>query len=145
MLVGMDSKASHAKGIPGITLTIALCLCAAFRAQMGGVQFVPLVECTRVHVPISLTFLLLYDAMFGQCAGPSAHTGDTAATPLSFSLFVIISIAIFLQNSNVSIAVSFFACARFCTAFTSATDKRKVNCRLGHHFIAQTSSKPVGS
>ena len=51
----------------------------------------------------------------------------------------------FLQNSNVSIAVSFFACARFCTAFTSATDKRKVNCRLGHHFIAQTSSKPVGS
>ena len=73
MLVGMDSKASHAKGIPGITLTIALCLCAAFRAQMGGVQFVPLVECTRVHVPTSLTFLLLYDDMFGQCAGPSAH------------------------------------------------------------------------
>ena len=38
---------------------------------MGDVQCVPLVE--RVHVPTSLTFLLLYDDMFGQCAGPSAH------------------------------------------------------------------------
>ena len=69
------------------------------------------------------------------------HTGDAAATPLSFSLFVIIRIASFLQNSNVGIAIPFFARARVCTAFTSVTDKRKVNCRLGHHFVAQTSSK----
>ena len=65
MLVGMDSIANHAKGTPGVTLTIAPCLCAAFGAWMGDVQCVPLVECTRVHVPTSLTFLPLDDDMFG--------------------------------------------------------------------------------
>ena len=30
------------------------------------------------------------------------------------------------------------------TLLGSATDARKVNCRWGHHFVAQTSSKPMG-
>ena len=55
------------------------------------------------------------------------RTGDAGVTPLLFSLFVIIRIASCLRNSNVGIEISFFARARACTAFTSATDKRKVN------------------
>ena len=73
------------------------------------------------------------------------RTGNAGVNPLFFSLFVIIRIASFLRNSKVGIEISFFARAQACTAFTSATDKRKVNCRLGHHFVAQTHSKPIGS
>ena len=138
MLVGMDSKASHAKGMPGVTLTIATCLCAAFRARMGDVQCVPLVE--RVHVPTSLTFLLLYDDMFGQCAGPSAH-GRCRSHSVIIQLVCHHPHCQFFAKFQCRHCHSFFARARVCTAFTSVTDKRKVNCRLGHHFVAQTSSK----
>ena len=67
MLVGMDSKASHAMGTPRVTFAIAPCLCMAFGARMGDVQCVSLIEfeCMSVNVPTSLTFLPLYDDMFG--------------------------------------------------------------------------------
>jgi hypothetical protein len=62
------------------------------------------------------------------------HMGDVAATPSSFRLFGIIRIASFLQISNLGIAVSFFPCTQVCTAFTSATNKRKVIVLIGPPF-----------
>ena len=134
----MDSKASHAKETPRVTFTITPCVCVAFRARMGDVQWVPHRKCTRLWVQFSLIFLLLYEDMFGRCAGPSVHRRCP-------SHFIIIQLVChhphhqFLQNSNV------FAQARAYTAFISATNKKKVNCQLGHHSVAQTSFKLIGS
>ena len=61
----MNSKASHTKGTPRVTFTIAPCIFAAFGARMGDVQCVSHVECACVHVPRSLFFLPLYYDMFG--------------------------------------------------------------------------------
>ena len=140
MLVGMDSKASHAKGMPGVTLTIAPCLCAAFRARMRDVQCVPLVECRVYTFQLPSPFCCFTMTCLDNVRA-RVRTGDAAATPLSFSLFVIIRVASFFAKFQCRHCHSFFARARVCTAFTSVTDKRKVNCRLGHHFVAQTSSK----
>ena len=104
MLVGMDSKAIHAKGMPGVTLTIAPCLCAAFRARMRDVQCVPLVECRVYTFQLPSPFCCFTMTCLDNVRA-RVHTGDAAATPLSFSLFVIIRIASFLQNSNVGIAI----------------------------------------
>ena len=71
--------------------------------------------------------------------------GDAAATPLDCILFDSIRIASFLRKVNVGSGTSFLPRARACTQFTSATDNRKVNCRLGHHFVCHTSSNPIGS
>ncbi len=65
MLVGMDSKASLAKGTSRVTLTIAPCLFSAFRAWVGDVQCVLLRKCAHVQVPFSLPFLPLQADIFG--------------------------------------------------------------------------------
>jgi hypothetical protein len=70
--------------------------------------------------------------------------GNSGITGASM-LFSIICCANFRQKSSWGIVVSFFARARDCTAFTSATEHRKVNWRIAHHFVPQTSSKPIGS
>jgi len=71
--------------------------------------------------------------------------GDAVATPFDCILLRSIRIASFLWKVNVGSGTSFLPRARACTQFTSATDNRKVNCRLGHHFICHTSSNPIGS
>ena len=74
-----------------------------------------------------------------------ATIGDGTTTPLSPILLVSMHFAsCFLKSSDGS-AFSFLARARTCTAFASATDNRNVNCRFGHHFVAQISSKAIGS
>ncbi len=96
MLVGMDSKASHAKGKSRVTLTIAPCLFAAFRAWMGDVQCVPLCECARVRAPFSLPFVR-FKQTCSDDVRPQVRMGDATDTPLSFGLFVIIRIASFCK------------------------------------------------
>ncbi len=71
------------------------------------------------------------------------HGGDAAATPFDYILLRSIRIASFLQKVNVGSTTSFLPHAQACTQFTSATDNRKVNCRLGHHFVCHTSSNPI--
>ena len=51
----------------------------------------------------------------------------------------------FRKNSSCGIVCSRFPRAREWHAFTSATEHMKVNGLIGHHFIAQTSSNPIGS
>ena len=145
MLVSMNSKASHAKGtsrVQGHTYNSSVSLCN-IRSTDGGCTVILTEDYVRVRVPTSLIFLLLYEDMLGRCADQSAHVR-------CHSHSIIVRLIChhphhqFLRNSNVGIAVSFFACAQACTAFTSATNKMKVNCQLGHHFVAQTSSKRIG-
>ena len=109
MLVGMDSKASHAKGMPGVTLTIAPCLCAAFRARMGDVQCVPLVECCVYTFQLPSPFCR-FTMTCSDNVRARVRTGDAAATPLSFSLFVSSALPVFCKIPMS--ALPFLLCTR---------------------------------
>ena len=46
---------------------------------------------------------------------------------------------------ELGVGVSFLARALDMIAFASTTEQTKVNCRVGHHLMCQTCSKPMGS
>ena len=141
----MPSKANLAEILSRVTWAIVPGVHAANYARTGYVQRRNFIECARVRIPFSFIFFLRLLSTWSFDKLARVRTRDAAATPLSPSLLVSIFCASFFRNSNVGIAVSFLPRTRACTAFASTTDKMKVNCLFGHHFVAQTSSDPIGS
>ena len=81
---------------------------------------------------------MVFEVLLGQI-------GEFGATPCSFNLFSNISFASHFRKVSTGSAGVLQARAFAIPAFTSATDKRKVNWRLGHHLVPQTLSNDIGA
>ena len=123
-------------------MAILPCKLVAIGALMAAVGLIDLIKFACARVP---TFFGCFLCKCTVLLLRRRRIGEFGDTPSSSNLFVIISFARFFRNSSVGIAVSFFARALACPAFTSAMEQRNVNCQFGHHFVFQTCSSPIGS
>ena len=71
--------------------------------------------------------------------------GESIGSVVGAILFFSKSIAEFQQKVSCGSVFSFWTHSQELTALTSATEQMNVNYLVGHHFVAQTSSKPIGS